>query len=155
MAVYEASGTTEAAELSAQRRRFVIVQGAKAGVGVALAAMFIFIVGKPDLSEWIAIGGLLLPGVIALLGFTPLKLQTLEAIALGSFAALIGYLVAITGGMTSPLLVWFALVPAEAALAGGHKAGWRAGACAAIALLVVALIQALDMLPASRIFIPA
>jgi cell cycle sensor histidine kinase DivJ len=154
MAIYETIATMQGAELAAQRRRFMIVQMAKAGVGIVLAGAFVAVIGQPDLTEWIAIGGLLLPAVVALLGFTPLSLVALESISLTSFAALIGYLVAITGGMTSPLLVWFALVPAEAALAGGRRTVWEAGAAAAIALLMVALLQALGELPNSRIFEP-
>ncbi len=151
MAVYETIAVVEA---RAGRRRFIAVQAAKAGVGAVLAAVFIAIVGKPDLAEGFAIGGLLFPLAIALLGYTTLSLAALESIALASFAALIGYLVAITGGMESPLIVWFALVPAEAALAGGRKAVWRAGACAAIALVTVAALQVLSALPASRLFLP-
>ncbi|HEY7979127.1 MAG TPA: PAS domain-containing sensor histidine kinase [Rhizomicrobium sp.] len=154
MAVTETIETMEGAEAAAQRRRFMVVQAAKAGVGVLLAAGFVAIIGQPDPAEWIAIGGLLLPAVVALLGFTPLSLGALESISLSSFAALIGYLVAITGGMASPLLVWFALVPAEAALAGGRRTVWEAGAAAAVALMMVALLQALGELPASRLLAP-
>jgi cell cycle sensor histidine kinase DivJ len=154
MAIYEAIATAEEAEMISARRRFVIVQAAKAGVGVGLSAIFVFLVGKPDTAEWIAIGGLLTPSALALLGYTRLKLSTLESIGLASFAALIGYLVALTGGMSSPLIVWFALVPAEAALAGGRSAVWRAGGAAAIALLTVALIEAVGALPPSRLFVP-
>src|SRR5665213_227422 len=154
MASSEAIAILDAADLRAQRRRFIIVQAAKAAVGAALAGIFIAIIGKPDISERIAIAGLLAPAALALLGFTRLKLDTLESIGLISFAVLIGYLVAITGGMSSPLIVWFALVPAEAALAGGRSAVWRAGGAAAVGLLTVALFQALGMLPASRLLIP-
>jgi cell cycle sensor histidine kinase DivJ len=155
MAVNETIETVEGAELAAQRRRFMIVQVSKAAVGAMLAAAFVAVIGKPGITEWIAIGGLLLPAVVALLGFTRMSLGTLESVSLASFAALIGYLVAITGGMTSPLVVWFALVPAEAALAGGRRTVWEAGAAAAIALLMVALLQALHELPVSRLLIPA
>jgi cell cycle sensor histidine kinase DivJ len=154
MAVYEAIVTMEEAEIAAQRRRFLVVQAAKAGVGVALSAIFVFLVGKPSTDEWIAICGLLTPTVLAVLSYTRLRLSTLESIGLASFAALIGYLVALTGGMTSPLIVWFALVPAEAALAGGRSAVWRAGGAAAVALLTVALIDAVGALPPSRLFVP-
>ena len=155
MAVTETIATMTGAELAAQRRRFMIVQASKAVVGALLAGLFVAIVGEPDIAEWIAIGGLLLPAVVAVLGFTRLSLGALESISLASFAALIGYLVAITGGMTSPLLVWFALVPAEAALAGGRRTVWEAGAAAAIALLMVALLQLLNELPDSRLAAPA
>jgi cell cycle sensor histidine kinase DivJ len=154
MAVYEAIVTAEEAELIAARRRFTVVQAAKAGVGVALSAIFIFLVRKPHLAEWIAIAGLLAPAVLALLAYTKLRLATLESLGLAAFAALIGYLVALTGGMSSPLIVWFALVPAEAALAGGRSAVWRASGAAGIALLTVALLQALGALPPSLLFVP-
>ncbi|HEY2032865.1 MAG TPA: PAS domain-containing sensor histidine kinase [Rhizomicrobium sp.] len=154
MAAYETMATITQAEIAAQRRRFVIVQAAKAGVGIGLAALFVFIVGRPDAAEWIAVTGLAFPSVLALLGYTPISLDNLETLALGSFAALVGYLVALTGGMTSPLLVWFVLVPAEAALAGGRRTVWQAGGAAAIALITVALLQALGELPQSRLLAP-
>ncbi len=56
--------------------------------------------------------------------------------------------------MKSPLVVWFALVPAEAALAGGKPAVMRAAAAAALALIAVAVIQAFHGLPVSRIQLP-
>ncbi|MBI3676903.1 MAG: PAS domain-containing sensor histidine kinase [Proteobacteria bacterium] len=136
------------------RRRFVLVQGGKAAIGACLAAAFVLLVGRLDVAEAIAVVGLVAPGAIALLGFTRISLPALETAALGAFAALIGYLVALTGGMSSPLIVWFALVPAEAALAGGRPAVLRAAAAAALALLSVAALQALGMLPASRLLLP-
>ena len=54
----------------------------------------------------------------------------------------------------SPLVVWFALVPAEAALAGGRPAVVRAGIAAAAALLVVAGVEAFGDLPPSRLTFP-
>jgi cell cycle sensor histidine kinase DivJ len=155
MAIYQATQTMEPAELSAQRRRFVIVQAVKALMGVCLAGLFVAVIGRPDTAEWIAVAGLAFPAVLALLGFTKLGLDKLEALASASFAALVGYLVAITGGMTSPLVVWFALVPAEAALAGGRKTVWEACASAAIALLMVALLEALGQIPQSHLIAPA
>jgi cell cycle sensor histidine kinase DivJ len=133
------------------RKRFAAIQAAKAAVGAGLAGLFVFVVGKPDLAESFAIAGLVVPGLFALLAFTSISLGALETAALAAFAALIGYLVALTGGMSSPLLVWLALVPAEAALAGGRGAVWRAGAAAALALLAVAASQALGWLPHSAI----
>ncbi|MGN6515038.1 MAG: sensor histidine kinase [Rhizomicrobium sp.] len=155
MAIYETMVAMGEAELAAQRRRFVIVQAAKAGVGVGLAILFIAVVGRPDVTEWMAVFGLAFPGVLALLGLTRLKLDWLESLALASFAALVGYLVGLTGGMASPLIVWFVLVPAEAALAGGRRTVWQAGGAAAVALVMVALLQALNELPESRLLAPA
>jgi cell cycle sensor histidine kinase DivJ len=136
------------------RRRFVMVETAKAAVGTALALAFLVVAGPLDAAEWLAVAGLLAPAFLALLGLTPLPLERLEQAGLILFAALIGYLAILTGGVTSPLVVWFALVPAEAALAGGRAQVVRAGFAAAVALLVVAWIEAMGLLPPSRLTLP-
>jgi len=141
-------------DVKAQRRLFVSVQAAKAVVGVMLAIAYVSLVGRPDTAEVVAIAGLMAPAVLALLGFTAIPLAALEQAGFAIFAVLIGYLAALTGGMVSPLIVWFALVPAEAALAGGRAAVIRAGIAAGTALLTVAAIQAAGALPASRLTMP-
>ena len=137
-----------------QRRRFVVVQTAKALAGALLGGAFIALVGRPDVAETIALISLLLPAVLALVGLASVPLAALETASLATFAAQIGYLVAITGGMSSPLIVWFALVPAEAALAGGRPAVLRAAAATALAILAVVGFQAFHALPVSRINLP-
>jgi cell cycle sensor histidine kinase DivJ len=137
------------------RRRFVAVQAAKAAIGACLALAFGFLVGRPDFVEAIAIGGLLAPGVLALLAFAPVTLALLETVSLASFAALIAYLAALTGGMLSPLVIWFALLPAEAALSGGRAAVWRGAAATGVAIVLVSVVEALGALPPSRLLAPA
>jgi len=141
-------------DTKALRRRFIAMQTAKAVVGAGLALGFWALVGRPDCAETIAIAGLLAPAPLALLGFLPISLPRLEQTGLILFAALIGYLAALTGGVVSPLVVWFALIPAEAALAGGRSQVVRAGFAAAASFLVVASLEAADMLPASRLTLP-
>jgi cell cycle sensor histidine kinase DivJ len=138
----------------AQRRLFRMVQAAKAAVGAGLAVAFVALVGRPDLAETIAIAFLLTPVALLLLAFTRIPLPLLEQAGLGIFAGLIGYLALLTGGVVSPLVVWFALVPAEAALSGGRPAVMRAGVAAAAAFLAVAGIEAFGALPASRLTLP-
>ncbi|MBS0472290.1 MAG: PAS domain-containing sensor histidine kinase [Proteobacteria bacterium] len=138
----------------ALRRLFVSVQVSKAVVGAVLGLAFVSAIGRPDAAEAIAIAGLVAPAGLALLAFTSIPLSVLESAALAIFAMLIGYLAALTGGVLSPLVVWFALVPAEAALAGGRPAVLRAAAAACAALIVVAAIGALGHLPASRLNVP-
>ena len=138
----------------ASRRLFIAVQASKAAIGAALGVRFIAFVGKPDVAEVhrpcrSACAGH--PGA-ARLHAHPAASAGIVGIAL--FAALIGYLAALTGGVLSPLVVWFALVPAEAALAGGRPAVLRAAAAAAVALIVVAAIEAVGALPPSRLPIP-
>ena len=134
-----------------QRRRFALIQAAKAGLGALLALGFVAVIGKPDTVEAVAVAGLIAPAGLALLAGTRMSVATLEMAALVLFAALIGYLAALTGGVLSPLAVWFVLVPAEAALAGGRQAVFRAAFGAGVALAAVALVQAMGWLPHSRL----
>ncbi|MGH6890574.1 MAG: sensor histidine kinase [Rhizomicrobium sp.] len=124
-------------------------------MGALLWLSYVELVGPPDVLETIALAGLLAPGALALLAITGVPLAILETASLACFAALIGFVVAITGGTRSPLLIWFALVPAEAALAGGRRAVLRAAAAAALAIVAVGAIEALDWLPPSRLADPA
>jgi two-component system, cell cycle sensor histidine kinase DivJ len=148
------TGTAGLSHSGAQRRAFMLVQAAKAGVGVALGVAFFGAVGRPDPMEWIALAGLIAPALLALLALTAIPLAVLEQAGLAGLALLIGYLAILTGGVTSPLVVWFALVPADAALSGGRVAVARAGLAAGIALLAVIGIQAAGLVPASRLTLP-
>jgi two-component system, cell cycle sensor histidine kinase DivJ len=151
MAVHQKRAIVSGAGETALRKLFVSIQIAKAGVGIALAIGFLALVGRPDLAEVVALCGLVAPAVLAALAFTPLPLAALEQASLAIFAGLIGYLAALTGGVASPLIVWLVLVPAEAALAGGRPAVLRAAAASAIALAIIAAVQAFGMLPPSRL----
>ncbi len=145
---------TQHPDQRAQRRRFVAIQAAKGAVGAVLGLAFFGILGTPDTAEAIAMAGLMAPAALALLGLTRIPLAVLEQVGLAGFALLIGYLASLTGGVASPLTVWFALIPAEAALAGGRPAVMRAGIAAGAAFAAVAGMEALDMLPPSRLTLP-
>ena len=138
----------------AQRRQFVAIQVTKAGLGAVLGLAFFGLVGRPDMAEAIAMAGLIAPAALALLGLTRVPLALLEQVSLASFAVLIAYLAILTGGVVSPLTVWFALVPAEAALAGGRPAVTRAGISAGLAFAAVVGTEAMGALPASRLTLP-
>jgi cell cycle sensor histidine kinase DivJ len=140
--------------MAAQRRRFIGVQAGKGALGAALSAIFIALVHHPDAAESIAIAGLFFPAALALLGFTRAPIALLETVGLAAFAALIGYLAALTGGMLSPIIVWFVLVPAEAALAGEKPAVTRAAIATAFALVALIVLQMFGLLPASRLTVP-
>ncbi|MDE2112193.1 MAG: PAS domain-containing sensor histidine kinase [Alphaproteobacteria bacterium] len=154
MDTYEKAATPLKTGQKTLRRAFVVVQASKAAVGAVLAVAFVAFVGRPDAAEAIAIAGLVAPAILALLAFTSIPLPVLEQSALAVFAVLIGYLAALTGGVVSPLVIWFALVPAEAALAGGRPAVLRAALAACAALFVVAAFEAVGALPAPRLPVP-
>ena len=155
MDLHENPRSAARADEKALRKVFVSIQMAKAGIGAVLALAFVLLVGRPDAYEWAALAGLLMPAVLAALAFTPMRLSWLEQAALAIFASLVGYLAVLTGGVTSPLIVWLVLVPAEAALAGGRPDVLRAAGAAAVALIAVAGLQAFALLPATRLPIPA
>ncbi|HEX3809362.1 MAG TPA: PAS domain-containing sensor histidine kinase [Rhizomicrobium sp.] len=140
---------------SSQRKRFILVQAAKAAIGALLSAGFVWLFGAPGLAEIAAIGGLVAPALLAAMGFSrSIPLAWLESAALAIFAGLVAYLAILTGGVASPLIIWFALVPAEAALAGGKPAVVRGAVASALALIAVAAVEALGALPASRLIVP-
>jgi cell cycle sensor histidine kinase DivJ len=138
-------------EMPKPRRAFAALQAAKAGIGAVLGLVYVLAVGRPDAVEALAIAGLVAPGVLALTVFTPISLASLELASLGLFAALIGLLAALTGGVGSPLMLWLLLVPAEAALTGARGAVMRAALAAGAVLALVAALQALALLPPSRL----
>ena len=145
----------EPGEANLARRRFAAVQLAKAALGALLWLAYVALVGSPGYLEDLALIGFLAPAILAVIGLYGVRLDILEQASLACFAALIGYIVGITGGMRSPLTVWFALVPAEAALAGGRRAVVRSAGAAAIALLAVVAVESLHGLPVSRLVAPA
>jgi cell cycle sensor histidine kinase DivJ len=138
----------------AQRRRFMRMQAAKAGLGALLGLVFFVTIGRPDTAELFALSGFMIPACLALMALAPVSLSLLEQIGLAGFAGLIGYLAILTGGVVSPLVVWLVLVPAEAALTGGRSAVLRAGLVAGAAFLAVAGTEAMGWLPASRLTLP-
>jgi cell cycle sensor histidine kinase DivJ len=139
-----------AADTTRSRRRFAAVQAAKALLGVLLAGGYVVLIGRPGLWQAFAGIGLLTPAVLAGLTLTGISLAALEMASLASLALLIGYLALLTGGMSSPLLIWLVLIPGEAALAGGRGAVWRATLAACMALFAVVIMQGVVVLPYFR-----
>ena len=129
------------------RRRFAMVQAVKTLIGIALACAYVVLIGQPGAWEIPAGMGLLAPAVLGILAYCGFPLATLETASLACLAGLIAYLAVLTGGVRSPLLVWFALIPAEGALCGGRQSVWHAAIAAGIALLCVVLVQILRITP--------
>jgi cell cycle sensor histidine kinase DivJ len=142
-----------ARENAAERGIFARVQAGKAALGAAIVAGFAVFIGQPDGFETVALALLLVPGALAILGFFRVPVVVLELLSHVTFAGTIACLALLTGATASPLMIWFALVPAEAALAGGRGSVLRAGAAAAIAVACVAGADALYLVPPSRLLI--
>ncbi|MFL5239125.1 MAG: ATP-binding protein [Rhizomicrobium sp.] len=140
-------------EEAGERDRFIRVQAAKAGVGAMLAIAYGALFGAPDAIDDIAIAALLCPAILAFAAVARAPLTILEKAAQALFAATIAYLVLITGGAASPLLLWMVLVPAEAALSGGRRPVMRAAAASGIAVLGIGVAELFNLAPPSRLLI--
>jgi len=147
-------GSLRAQDGEESRRRFAVEQVAKAALGGLLWFAYVMLVGRPERLELIALAGFLAPCALGLLALLGVSLDILEAASFACFAALVGYVVAITGGMRSPLLVWFAVLPAEAALGGGRRSVLRAAIAAGLSLALVAVLEGMNMLPPARLLVP-
>ena len=144
-----------AADTSRSRHRFAAVQAAKALLGAMLACGYVVLIGRPGVWQALAGIGLVAPAVFAALALTRISLASLETASLTSLALLIGYVALLTGGISSPLVIWLILVPGEAALAGGRGAVWRATLGACLALFAVVMVQGVAVLPFYRSGHPA
>ncbi|MFL5237589.1 MAG: hypothetical protein ACJ8EL_08290, partial [Rhizomicrobium sp.] len=140
-------------EEAGERDRFIRVQAAKAGVGAILAIAYGALFGAPDAIDDIAIAALLCPAILAFAAVARAPLTILETAAQALFAATIAYLVLITGGAASPLLLWMVLVPAEAALSGGRRPVMRAAAASGIAVVAIGVAELFNLVPPSRLLI--
>ena len=69
-----------------------------------------------------------------------------------AFAGLVAWMAAITGGLTSPAVIWLALVPVEASLWGSRRTIVGAVVVAAVALVGLVAADAAQWLPAARGF---
>jgi len=134
------------------RLRYVRAQGAKGVLGLVLAALYIGLIARePDAAEFAAFTGLAAPGLLALAALLPIPLLVLEGLGLAVFAGLIAYLAAFTGGLVSPFLIWFALVPFEGALAGGRRVVVLGGLVSIAGVAVLAVLSAQGDLPEARL----
>jgi len=138
------------------RQRFVRIQGAKGLIGAILSVLYVTASGRPNLVGAIAILVLLGPAVLAVFALLrTTRLSHLEAASHAMFAGLVGYFILATGGVASPLMIWFALVPAEAALSGGRRAVIQAAVASLAALFSIAVAQALHLIPITRLIPPS
>ncbi|HEY4263816.1 MAG TPA: ATP-binding protein [Micropepsaceae bacterium] len=136
---------------SLARWHFIRTQSIKGGLGLVLCGLYAALVGGPDLAEALVFAVVSAPLGLALAGFAPFALETLEGASLGVVAALLSLLILLTGGLASPFLVWLVLVPFEGALIGRRGAVIFAGCMAFSGVAGVAALEFSGFLPASRL----
>jgi cell cycle sensor histidine kinase DivJ len=129
------------------RQHFVRTQFIKGVFGVILSLAFLFYTQAIDTVVVLASAGLIAPLLFAYIGRVPIRLRILEVIAIALFSLVITFISIVTGGLTSPFLVWLMLVPFEGALARRRTTVAFAGLVSFAGLLVVAGFHAYGALP--------
>lgn len=134
---------SRADEHTARRHRaFALAHiGAAAGAGVCFLA-YAAVTGPLGLVEAITGLWLLSPAAIAFVPRLTGSLGLAGAASVVNLTVLVTWLSLITGGLQSFLLVWLIAVPLEAAFSGGRKLVTAAVLLCALALLVIAGIEA-------------
>jgi cell cycle sensor histidine kinase DivJ len=133
------------------RQRFVRTQITKGLLGLFLCVLYAALVGGPDLAEALVFLGLIAPLGLAAAAALPIPLATLEAASLVELASLLAILAALTGGFSSPFLIWLVLVPFEAALIGRRGVVVFAAIIACAGVAGVTTLQHIGALPPSRL----
>ena len=133
------------------RRRFIRTQTMKGVLGAFLCLVYASLFGGPDQAEALVFAGLVAPLGLAAATTLPIGLPVLEAASLVALAALLAVLGSVTGGLSSPFLVWLVLVPFEAALIGRRGVVVFAALVACAGVAGVSFLQQSGALPPSRL----
>jgi cell cycle sensor histidine kinase DivJ len=131
----------------ARHRAFIATRMIPGLLALSALPLYLAFKGVPGAVETIAFGWLLLP--IAIAGFLS-RTGAYEQAHLFSAAALTGVVTLIamlSGGLTSFIVIWFALVPAEAVLSGARRVVAAAGGMVLAAVALIAVAQHLGGLP--------
>ncbi len=129
--------------LQAARHRVFIITNLIGGVlALALLPLYVAWWGRTDGYVVLAFGWLAAQAPIALYLSRTGRFETAYALLARCFAGLIGWISAITGGLSSFAVIWLFLVPAEASLSGSRHVVLRA---ALISLATLAALIVLDV----------
>ena len=120
---------------------FIVTRLTAAAVALAAAPLYLALRGLPDLATVLIFALLVAPVGIAFDLSRTGRLERAHSATAVMFAALIGIVALRTGGLTSPCLAWFALIPLEAALSGRRSI---VAAAVTIAMAALTGVGALD-----------
>lgn len=120
---------------------------------VALSALPLYLAfqGVPGPLEAITFGWLVLPIAIAFYLSRTGRYDNAHLFSAAALTGIVALVAALSGGVTSFVVVWFALVPAEAVLSGSRKVVAASGAMVVGAVGVIGFFGLWNLLPVSRI----
>jgi len=140
--------------LRATRHRTFIATNLLGGVlALALLPLYIALWGKTDVYVVVAFALVALQTPIALFLSRTGRFETAHKLLAICLSLLIGWTAAISGGVSSVMLFWLLLVPAEAALSGSRRVVAFAAAATIGALAAVFALDAMSLVPAEHAFV--
>ncbi len=121
-------------------------------LALAVFPVYLALIGQPSVLSAIAFSWLISPILIAVFLSRTGRLGFAHLISAVSLTGLVTFAAGITGGVTSFLLAWIVVVPLEAALSADRRVVFSAIGIAALALLGLVAVDALNLLPAPQTF---
>ncbi|SEF62907.1 sensor histidine kinase [Bosea lathyri] len=125
--------------------RFILTRLLVGAVALGLVPAYLAWRGTLGTLEAVAVIAAALPVLAVVVLSRTGRLDIAHGMSATALAMLIGAMSGMTGGATSPLLLWLAAIPAEAMFFGGRAYVVRASAIAAMTLLVVIALQYFGM----------
>ncbi|HWJ72087.1 MAG TPA: PAS domain-containing sensor histidine kinase [Kaistia sp.] len=153
-------GSATGDALVAGRHRAFIAAHLAAGLAALMAMpLWLAFAGLPSPAIAVAFLWLVTPLPIAAFLSRTGRYADAHLLSALSLTGLVGWIAAFTGGLASPALAWFAVVPAEAALSGSRRVVISAAALAAAALAILWALASAGLSPdplvISPVFAPA
>ncbi|MBY0360397.1 MAG: PAS domain-containing sensor histidine kinase [Phreatobacter sp.] len=125
----------------ARHRAFIATRLVPGLVALSALPLFLAFQGVPGLVETIAFGWLVLPIAIATFLSRTGAYQQAHLFSAAALTGIVSVIAVLSGGLTSFIVIWFALVPAEAVLSGSRRVVTSAGAMVVGAVGVVGALQ--------------
>jgi len=125
--------------------RFILTRLLVGAVALGLVPAYLAWRGTLGTLEAVVVVAAALPVLAVVVLSRTGRLDIAHGMSATALAMLIGAMSGMTGGATSPLLLWLAAIPAEAMFFGGRAYMMRASAIAAMTLLIVIALQNFGM----------
>lgn len=138
--------------LAARHQSFITSHLVGGLLALAVFPVYLALIGQPSVLLAIAFSWLISPILIAVFLSRTGQLSVAHLISAVSLAGLVTFAAGITGGVASFLIAWMVVVPLEAALSADRRVVLTAITIAAMALLGLAGVDALSLLPAPLAF---
>lgn len=125
----------------ARHRAFIATRLIPGLIALSALPLFLAFQGVPGLVETIAFGWLVLPIAIATFLSRTGAYQQAHLFSAAALTGIVSVIAVLSGGLASFIVIWFALVPAEAVLSGSRRVVTSAAAMVVAAVGVIGALQ--------------